>query len=180
MTLTEVGDATDAVKRAIKPRNVRTPRGTQCARIWEDRQTTVPETRHAYQRSQREGWDLRLQKPSKTNTQEEPKTAETATNREDLNNVEMTHIAEQPKPQRVRSRLPRLKEVELVDRPAAEILSEPKQREEGKSQDTRDREKRAVKIQKAKRVTGRHTESEEEDDEQMCEPEDSRHDEPKD
>lgn len=119
-------------------------------------------------------------KPSKTNTQEEPKTAETATNREDLNNVEMTHIAEQPKPQRVRSRLPRLKEVELVDRPAAEILSEPKQREEGKSQDTRDREKRAVKIQKAKRVTGRHTESEEEDDEQMCEPEDSRHDEPKD
>lgn len=112
-------------------------------------------------------------RPMKTVTQETPKAVEITTNREETSTVEMTDMTEeQPKPQRVSSRLTRRREIELVDRPVTEML--PQQQREEKSQDTRDREQRAVKALKSSRkVTRRHTDSENE--EESCEPEDSRH-----
>lgn len=68
-------------------------------------------------------------KSTETITQEKAKVVETTINREiattnteETNVVEMTDMSEQPKPQRVKSRLPRLKEIELVNRPVAEML----------------------------------------------------------
>lgn len=111
-------------------------------------------------------------KPTKMTVQETSTVVETTINREEINTVEMTDITEQPKPQRVRSRLPRPKEIELVDRPVVEMLPQQQQQEEI-SQDIRDRAQRAAKAQKFNRkATRRHADSE--DEERTCEPEDSK------
>lgn len=106
-------------------------------------------------------------KTTKVAAQEPSKTTETPTGRKEVSTVEMMDTTEQPKPQRVRSRLPRLK-----DTPSAEMMAQ--QEGEEKSQDTRDRELRAAKAQKTcEKATRRRSDSEGE--EKTCEPEDSRH-----
>lgn len=67
--------------------------------------------------------------------QEPPKTTETPAGREDTNTVEMVDTTEQPKPQRVRSRLPKLEDT------PSEMMALQEGGEEEESQETRDRER---------------------------------------
>lgn len=117
-------------------------------------------------------------------TQERTQMAETMISKEksmitdkgETNAVEIMDMTEQPKPQRVRSKLPRLRDVELVDRSVEEIQSQPRQhqQEEEMSQDIRDRAQRAVKARKSCGKTARR-QSDSEEEGKTCEPEDSRH-----
>lgn len=142
-------------RKATRPKSVRTPKCPVCADLGR------PAGHRAGNKACTSAHMKRKVGPSlkitERTSQEKAKVAETATNKEkattnieEANVVEMSDTTEQPKPQRVKSRLPRPKEIELVDRPAAEMtLQQQQQQQEETSQDTRNRVQRAAKARKS-------------------------------